>query len=233
MKKFVFIFIMLLMAASCIDGSSYVKGVISASFEYSVDYNEAFGADSVFFDANEGIGLGWQGLLVFFHKVDNKQFKGGFQLSYLKPSGLEEKPEDYVVNPFRVAGPKTISNTYAVFNQTEDMPERDIRFIEANGTCKPTVCWVNNTEATYAALKEKFGPDNELKLVAQGYLKGEPAGKAEIKLAADTIMYNWTKFDISALGSIDAVDFSLECDGPSVPMYFCLDEFTADVEITY
>lgn len=242
MKKIVVLLLSLMAVVSCIDGENYINGTLAASFEYDLghglDYEQAFGADSVFFDVNGGYGFGWEALMVFYHKVEEKDFKGGFLLSYLKPSGMGDKSDDHVVNPYRVVGKKLAieKNTYAVFCQTDDsmMPERDVKFVEPKGICKPSLCWVNNTEEVYEAIQKnfEFGKD-ELKLIAKGYYNDRPTGQAEIKLAADTTMYEWTKFDISALGTIDAVDFTLECTNPDIPLNFCLDNFISKVEITY
>ena len=48
----------------------------------------------------------------------------------------------------------------------------------------------------------------------------------------DTVMYNWTKLDLSKLGSVDKIDFNLYSSNGSfgVPLTFCLDELVADVE---
>lgn len=237
MKKIVFLLLLLVSFVSCIDSENHVKGMVATTFEYQVNYDETFGSDSLFFDVDGGLGLAWQQLLVFYHKVENKEFKGGFMLSYLKPSGIEEKPQDFVPNPYKVAGPArpSLKNTYAVFCQSEEsmMPERDFRFMEPNGICNPVACWVNNTEAVYEAVKKNFTPGDELKLIAQGYVKGAPTLSTEIKLAADTTMYNWTKFDLSPLGTVDAIDFILECTDPAVPLNFCLDELIAEVDVVY
>lgn len=235
MKKIVFLLLVMSSFVSCLDAGNYLKGWETSTFEYSqVDYAETFGSDSLFFDVDGGLGMAWRGIFVFYHKVENKDLKGGFLLSYLKPSGIEEKPQDFVPNPYKVAGPAQpmLRNTYAVFSQSEEsmMPERDFRFMDVDGTCLPMSCRVNNTEAVYEAVKKSFEPGDELKLIAQGYLKGALTLSTEIKLAADTTMYNWTKFDLSPLGPIDAIDFRLECTDPSIPLNFCLDDFAAQVE---
>jgi hypothetical protein len=205
----------------------------------SLDYLKEFAKDSTFYDAKNGLALGW-GDLGFFHKVSDidKSFQGGWKLSYQRPVGLSrdvEKPADYLPSNYRSMGPHTgnSNKTYAVFCQNMDpagMPKRDVEFLSSQyGTCFPIQCWVNNSEAVYEELVRNGGT---LTLKATGYLDKEITGTAEIKLAADTVMYNWTKFNLAPLGSVDAVDFELQSSG-QIPMRFCMDEFSADIRIEY
>lgn len=235
MRKLIFIIsTLLLVAASCSDGPTYYQEyVVVTTFEYSgTDYSKTFGEDSTYFESTNGIGLSW-GDLAFYHKVSSdKEFRGGFQLSYLKPSAAFEKPEGYTPNPYRAAGPvvSQTNRTYAVFSQTAEMPDHDIAFLSsAYGKCVPEYCWVNNCEAAYEVLKQT---GENMTLTAKGYLGDQLTGTAEIKLAADTVMYNWTKFNLKPLGEIDHIDFELTA-GPSVPQHFCLDELKADIVIQY
>lgn len=237
MRKLLFILAAVsLLAASCSDGPTYSQQYIAvATFEYTgEDYATVFGSDSTYYDAKNGIALGW-GDLAFCHKVDvSGGFQGGFLLSYMRSPGFDEKPEGYVVSQYRAAGAyySQKNRTYAVFNQesSSQMPEHDVLFLSSKyGTCSPKYCWVNNSEAVYEELVRNGGI---LTLKATGYLDKEITGTAEIKLAADTVMYNWTKFNLAPLGSVDAVDFELQSSG-QIPMRFCMDEFSADIRIEY
>ena len=237
-KSLLLVIAVAFLAASCMNKSAFSqKYVTVTTFDYSnINYVEVFGSDSTYFDATNGIGLMWDDL-VFFHKVESGLFQGGFMLSYLKAAGTDEKPAEYVPNDYKVAGtPFATRNVYAVFHQNpySEMPKHDIQFTaSAYGTCTMTQCWVNNTDAVYEAVKRSLNSGETLKLVATGYLNEKVTGTAEIMLAADTTMYNWTKFDLTKLGSVDAVDFELVCDNPAIPKYFCLDELTASINIEY
>lgn len=237
MRKLIFIIAALtFLASSCSDGPTYSQQyVIVSTFEYTdTDYEKVFGSDSTYFDATNGIGLSW-GDLAFYHKVEiGGFFQGGFMLSYMKSAGFGEKPEGYTPSPYRVAGnySSKTNRTYAVFCQEASpmMPTHDVVFLSSKyGTCTPRHCWVNNSEAVYEALKENGG---SLTLKATGYLGDDVTGTAEIKLAADTVMYNWTRFNLAPLGVVDAVDFELQTTA-QIPMRFCMDEFTADIKIEY
>ena len=230
-----------LLAASCGFESGYSENYqYQGSFEYSdFIYEDEFFADSTYFDTNLKIGIGY-GDMSYYHKVDEQgAFQGGFRLSYLKASGLNDKPEGYVSHECRVAGkPSSSRNTYAVFTQNMDpslMPEHDIVAPNYNYvTCTINYCWVNNTEKVYEAVKKNFGSEDRLYLTATGYLDGVRTGTAEITLAkADSTMYNWTKFDLSALGMIDYVDFEVYTSNRAVPTAFCMDEVSAHLSIQY
>ena len=236
MKRFIYIIFASFLVASCFDGSNYYEKFTDVTtFEYTQeDYAKLFGSDSTYFDASQGVGIKWN-YFAFYHKTFNGMFLGGFQLSYMKPSGNADKPEGYALNPYRVVGPQLSSTnkTYSVFHQSADpseMPEHDFGFlVPSNGTCTPRHCWVNNSEAVYEALK----PGDEFKIVAKGFLGGKETGTVEIKLAADTLVYNWTKFDLAKIGPVDAMDFEIVSSNASVPKFFCMDELVADVNIEY
>lgn len=241
MKKILFMFFAAVAAVSCaLEGGYSQTYQYVGSFEYSDDvYAQHFSSDSTYFDADGKLGVGY-GDLSYFHKLDAQgAFLGGFRLSYLKAAGLSEKPDGYVPNELRVAGnPLSKKNTYAVYTVNYDptqMPEHDIKIPELDYiSCTVSYCWVNNTEAVYEAVKENFNPGDKLSLVATGYLDGTPTGTAEITLALkDTTMYSWTKFDLSALGMIDAIDFEVLSSRSDVPKAFCLDELNATIDISY
>lgn len=244
MKKIILFVCAVAMAVSCsLTGGSYQKYQIVTTFDYQnmgVNYTEAFGPDSVYYDAVSKYGPYWQDLL-FNHKIgDSNEFLGGFAVSYLAPSGMGEKKMDYVYNDFKVAGPalpNNMLNTYAVYYQNSDatkMPANGVTFISSSlATCVLKYCYVNNTEAVYYAAKNNFTNGDKLTLTATGYLGGVVTGEESIVMARpDTVMYNWTKLDLSKLGSVDKIDFNLYSSNGSfgVPLTFCLDELVADVE---
>ena len=239
MKKISFFVLAVLFAASCsIDGGYNQSYDQTISFEYNVDYDEVFGEDSLYFDNVGKKGLMWNDL-AFMHKVtDDGTFQGGFILSHLNPAGKDAKPKDQVVSDYRVTGSASKKgNTYAVYKMNKDqmmMPERDFQFLMKDyGTCTVSHCLVNNTETVYDAAK-KFENGDKLVLTATGYLNGAVTGTAEINLALpDTTIYNWTKFDLSKLGNVDAIDFDLYSSRSDIPTMFCLDEMKAHVDISY
>lgn len=243
MKKVILFVFAVVMAVSCSLDDAYQKYQIITTFDYqnmNVDYAQTFGADSVYHDTVGKSGAYW-GDLLFHQKIsDAGQFLGGFAMSYLAASGMGEKADDYVYNEYKVAGPALQTsqlNTYAVFYQNADpinMPANSITFLPSElATCTLSHCYVNNAETVYYAAKKNFTNGDKLVLTARGYLDGIMTGEASITMALpDTVMYNWTKFDLKALGSIDKIDFELSTSTSplNVPMTFCLDELVADVE---
>ena len=103
MKKVILFVFAVVMAVSCsLDGGGYQKYEIRTTFEYNyqmgVDYEQTFGKDSVYHDTVGKAGAYWQDLL-FHQKIsDAGQFLGGFALSYLAPSGMGDKKDDYINN---------------------------------------------------------------------------------------------------------------------------------------
>ena len=239
MKKIAFLIFAVLFAACTIEGEYSESYKISTTFEYSsIDYSDVFGADSLYFDGSGKIGVAWSDL-VFKHKIaDDGTFQGGFILSYLESAGMNGPLEGQAVSDYRSAGPKLArKNTYAVYQMNMEpsaMPDRDIEFlIKEYGTCEVSHCWVNNTETVYNASKT-FQAGDKLVLTATGYRNGVVTGMAEINLALpDTTIYNWTKFDLSKLGTVDAIDFELYASRLDIPTCFCMDELYATINISY
>jgi hypothetical protein len=108
------------------------------------------------------------------------------------------------------------------------------------------------TNATYAALSmrdgddfaKKFGGDDGTdedwcKLTVIGYIRGDSASSAAIYLAdytsanpeEDYIIQDWEWFDLSGLGKIDSLSFSMSSTdngdwGMNTPAYFAMDDLT-------
>lgn len=210
---------------------------VDSSFEYSVNFNDAFGSDSLYFDSERGIGIGWMDL-AFYHKLNGSKtdVTGGFILSALKGNGAEEGNNTYrVVSGAGLGG----STAYAVFRQSDDMPEKDVVFISSQyGTCTMGGCYVNNTKEVADSVASRFEVGDRLSLKAVGYLQGAKTGEAEIALAdfsaaKDSVVCNWTPFDLTKLGQVDEVEFSLSSTKDGIPTLFCMDNMVAVVTIAY
>ena len=149
-------------------------------------------------------------MLVYNQKTIDKEFCGGFLLSYQKglPEGgnLVETDGTYRANsPSGAYG----SRTYAVFYDNPEegqMPEKDMIFTQSYyGTCGMNSCMVNNTALVAGKVKEHFEVGDKLVLKATGYLDGTKTGESEFVLAEfssqkDSIVSTWTRFDLSKLG---------------------------------
>ena len=234
------------MVASCIgDGTNYKTSTpIYANFEYTFNYDEEFGADSLCFNTEESIGFGYSAL-AFYHKLNESKtdVDGGFILSYLATPSVIEVTDTLPNNNYRAYDSKyKTKNTYVVYKSnpvSSLMPEHDVQFTQkALGTCTMQGCYVTNTIETAKAVASSFGPGDMLVLKAVGYCDGVKTGEASMKLAEfssskDSIVCTWTPFDLSALGSIEYVDFEVTSDKPGIPLAFCMDYVVAQVDIEY
>ena len=123
-------------------------------------------------------------------------------------------------------------------------PSYDIEFMApSTGTCIMKVCQVTNTVKVAQEIASKFQRNDKLTLIATGYKDGQMTGSAQIDLAdytqndksgqpKDSIVSKWTNFDLSALKSVDKINFAL-VSTKSVSQYFCLDNVVADIAIEY
>ena len=245
-KKLLLFFVVAATAVSCLGEGGYTESrSILATFEFNMDYNEICGSDSLYVDTQYRVGVGWD-YLIFFQNVNEAtgNFEGGLILSHLNypASGVVEGLAN---NKYRANDRnQKKDNTYLVLEQTDNMPENDMGFnfvksASASGTCIMTSGMVNNTVAAAQAIEEKFVVGDRMTLRATGYLDGVKTDSAEIMLAEklsnrDSIVYTWTVFDLSKLGSVDKVDFELDIPaGKDIPATVCIDNMLTSVTVQY
>jgi hypothetical protein len=119
------------------------------------------------------------------------------------------------------------------------MPAHDIEFSYKDiGEFTPLGCYVNNTTLVARKIKEHFKDGDKLVLKATGVKADGARTEASITLAEysqakDSVMYNWTAFALSSLGSVSYIDFEVQSTCPDVPGYFCMDGLVAGVSVEY
>lgn len=242
MKKILILFIAAVCAASCFDDGSGMgqKYQLVASFQYN---GVSFRSDSTFVNYKDTVGFGFD-VLNFYHHLDYSMVRaeGGFTISCagMPKSGVT----DGLMNTYRAMIPadKTFDNTYTVFRQNPDetlMPEHDITFsFTEYGTCTMLGCYVTNTVEVVDFIKKHFSKGDRLAVKAVGYLNGEKTGEAEMVLAEftekkDSIVTNWSAFNLAPLKSIEQIDFELVSSNPNIPPFFCMDNVVADIALEY
>lgn len=168
-------------------------------------------------------------------------------------------PEEYSVYG---ENPTTSQNTFFYYRQSygSNMPEHDIAFAAADiGTCAPASVSVSNAASTVRAIRgdnvdmNTFNLQGNITLTAIGYLDGEETGRADFLLAGkgkgkitevnpqgDSLVTSWKKFELTDLGSIDYIDFEISLSNAADESLFyngykdvCLDNFSADINISY
>lgn len=238
MKKIIYVILTAALAVSCLGNSPSTKRnyTLDVDFEYA-DY--VFMTDSVRFD-EKGVGLGYMDL-AFYHKLDpmKTSVMGGFVASRLKGSGYALGRNEYRVNSGRGLGG---SPTYAVFKYDKNggnMPAHAVEFLNIDyGTCTMLGVYVNNTAEVVDAVKLNFADGDRLTLKATGYLNGTATGQAEIALAEysekkDSIVVNWTPFDLAKLGTVQYVDFEMVSTKQNIPTSFCMDDMVVRILLEY
>lgn len=248
MKRILLFLAMAFSLVSCLDSNFSSAYNVTYTFEYTTNsvYEREFNQDSIAVIADNGVGFSWlEQSLVFGQKASNKQFYGGFIMSYLQGEANGELTKEETANDrYRVYAPSGCdkSRTYTVFYDSpiaSMMPLEDIAFTyKSVGTCILNECYVNNTTLVARKIKEHFQEGDKLVLKAKGYLKDSPTGSASIVLAEktsakDTVMYTWSRFDMVSLGRVDKVEFSIESTNENVPTYACIDNVKASFELSY
>ena len=136
------------------------------------------------------------------------------------------------------------SQTYAVAYYSAYMGTEPT-LMEATGKAfTPTGCYVTNAAYAYQSMlngdaySKKFDETDWFLLTATGYLDGTATGQASFYLATDGIIVSdWQWFDLSALGTVDEIHFTLSSSdtgawGMNTPAYFCMDNFGEDRNAT-
>lgn len=102
-------------------------------------------------------------------------------------------------------------------------------------------CYVTNSAYAYTSMlngdayAKQFDVDDWFLLTATGYVADEATGSVDFYLAKDgSILNDWQYFDLSSLGTVDEVHFTLSSSdtgdwGMNTPAYFCLDNFGASL----
>lgn len=246
MKKILILFTVAISAISCLTQGSFSQSYIAdITFDFTDKVYMTNFKDSLYV-LSEGSGFAYgQYPVVFTQKHLDGKFQGGFLMSCLKGESdgkLEDEAKENDL--YRVHSKSGAGSTsgYAVFynNPVESMMyPHDVEFgYKDAGSFTPYSCYVNNTTHVARKIKENFVDGDRLVLKAIGHRHDGTKAEASIVLAEyteakDSVMYNWTEFNLTALGSVDFIDFEMNSTNPSVPAYFCLDGLLAGVQIEY
>lgn len=246
MRRLIFCIAIALGVVSCLDGGTYSQSYVAdITFEFTETVYENDFKDSVYVMTEGDSFLYMMYPLFFYQKHSEGNFHGGFLMSCLegeKDGALLKEPASddvYRVNNSAGAGG---SKTYAVFYQNpveSMMPQHDIEFgYKSVGTCTPYGCYVNNTTQVAREIREHFTEGDKLVLKAKGTASDGTVSEASIVLAEytsakDTVMCNWTAFDLQNLGNVEYIDFEIESSCEDIPAYFCLDGLMAGIKVEY
>lgn len=171
----------------------------------------------------------------------NSIFNGGFCLSMKKDSLNTEKTG---ISDYSSAGPGAgafDSKVFAVFfypaNQEYDwqiyLSGYDV------GTCSMKGLYIDNVSKTIKAIEDKPLQDGDyLTVTITGYLNKAAGSSVSVDLVRNdsmkrTVITKWTEVDLSSLGNVDALKFTVETNRTDFPRSFCLDNLTASVHIEY
>lgn len=122
----------------------------------------------------------------------------------------------------------------------DGMNQHAIKFAN-NASHKLKSAYFTNTTYSYLSMKngdnntKQFTADDWFKLTITGSLTDKETGKVDFYLAKDgTIINTWTLVDLSALGTVDKITFSLSSSdngewGMNTPAYFSMDQLTIEL----
>ncbi len=245
MKRIHILFVLslaLLAAVSCLKSKNTMNYTADISFED--DALEFDPVDSTCFlpFINVGNLIGFDALL----NAQEDGLLGGFCLCRgVNPvlDGTAAKTQYHCIAHPYVSGEKT----FAVFYQSEAMPENHIIFNipNANSFIAPRGVMLNNTH-NFVQTVTGAGGFSENKFVAgdwaaitfTGYLDGKETGSASLRMAEflaeeENVVTEWTLLDLSALGHVDRIDVALTSSRPGAFRYVCIDHLNLSVSLVY
>lgn len=129
------------------------------------------------------------------------------------------------------------SQTYAVAYYSAFMGTEPTVIAADGEAFTATGCYVTNSAYAYLSMlngdayAKQFDASDWFLLTATGYLNNAPTTTAEFYLAKEGVIVNdWQWFDLSSLGEVDEIHFTLSSSdtgqwGMNTPAYFCLDNF--------
>lgn len=181
------------------------------------------------------------GLCEFTHYASafGDSFGGGFTYT----NKTDTVTGDYT-NSAAITGCGVNGDTYLVCNADTYTGNTFVsRFAEIRFAQALTVRSAWFTNATYAYLQMRdggigkaFGADDWYKVTVRGWLDGEATGTVDVYLAEGGILTStWEQHDLSALGTVDMVDFTFDSTdvgdyGMNNPAYFCMDGLTLQLD---
>lgn len=163
--------------------------------------------------------------------------------------GAVDPELDALLSPYAVsdttdAMPNRGKEIFLVFHEDPDsMPEHDIRFEQsAIGTCSPTFAFFNTTIEVAKYFRTKAVEGDYFTVNLTGYSGNSETGSVQVALAdwragKKELVTDWKSVEISDLGSVQYIDFSIDAKLSAASagedlMYFCMDNFVASVYIS-
>lgn len=262
MKKILIVAVTAVLMVSCLDGSQYKATYTPVdSFEYGTLFGDSK-KDSTFVPAGNFVSAGFLAF-VNNKKEDGDSYARGFSLSMkhnnlgtpvegvIDPFSVYSKIEKEGLG---------LPNTFVVYLDSEETFDKDAQFFPALSyplaTCSMKAMQVANTSLVVdkilngGAFRPKSDaegdkyPGDSLVLSVKGYnneaLTGEVRyalvdyrRKSKVDPQKDSIALGWKTMDLSKLGDIDYLDFSIDCSVPGFPEYVCIDNIVTSVYIEY
>lgn len=257
MKELIFTSLVAMMAVSCFKNTGYETSyTLFADFSDTESmFTEAGATDSVLVMNFFGYGP-----VTFFNTISEQEPEadGGWALSkkrmpvdvLFRGEGGTIDPElDALLSPYAVsdttdAMPNGGKEIFLVFHEDQDsMPEHDIRFEQsAIGTCSPTFAFFNTTIEVAKYFRTKAVEGDYFTVSLTGYSGNSETGSVQVTLAdwrdgKKELVTDWKTVEISDLGSVQYIDFSIDAKLSAASagedlMYFCMDNFVASVYIS-
>lgn len=131
------------------------------------------------------------------------------------------------------------SQTYAVVYYSSYMGTEPTVILQDAMPFTAHGCYVTNSAYAYTSMTQgdayakKFDDTDWFMITATGYLNNVAGQSATFYLAKEGVIVNdWQYFDLSALGEVDEIHFTLSSSdtgewGMNTPAYFCMDNFGA------
>ena len=257
MKRFAFIAVTALLAASCLSDTGYEASyTIFATF----DVNDTSWPESDSIIVNRAFAFGPLGFYNSYSE-ETPDVNAGWTLSksHCPIASLVDDEGNLIpstqtrVTPFCVsdttdARPNQGRDAFLVFHEdlNAGMPEHHVEFLQASfGTCNPTQISLNTTAAVARYFRTSAQQGDYFKVTITGYRDGNETSSVEYCLAdhrgsadsPDSLTTEWKTLNLMRLGNVQYIDFDIDAqfsnntEGEDLN-YFCMDNLFASIYIS-
>lgn len=219
-------------------------GAVSAQEAANIDFEDVDLSGATFYNGADEAGLISTATDYSFINYYDSRYGSwcGFAVSATTGTNFTDYSDDTQYNSCVGGGMGSKQFAVGYYSEFNAMLEEQYPDIYATKNIKPSYVYITNTANAVQSMTngdtyaKKFDETDWLKLIITGYTEDEEEiAHIDFYLAKDgKIVNEWTKVDLSALGVVNFIRFTMDSSdksayGMNTPAYFCLDNMKAEV----
>lgn len=224
------------------DGETYFNN--NPAYDELINFEDVDLAGATFYNGSDGAGLiSTKDDFSFLNYYDTKYYSwNGFAASATVSDVFNGYADDSQYNSCTGGGMESKQFVIGYFSEYNFYMDDQQPAIYATKNMKPEYAYITNTANAYLSMlngdayAKKFTPEDKLTLTITGMTEDDDeTGKVVFYLATDgNIVNEWTKVDLTPLGVVDHIVFSMTSTDTdygfaNTPLYFCLDNMKIEL----